>query len=109
MLRFLTRMVIVLLMMGGIGEEVVHVFRHLFIEDNENQDYSMFDIIPSLTSGEENEFLTRLPDQDEIKRVVFQLDRSSVAGLDGFSGLFFSRLLGHCLSRCHQCCQGLFL
>ncbi|XP_049394714.1 uncharacterized protein LOC125859004 [Solanum stenotomum] len=72
-----------------IGEEAITIFQQQFMETNINQDYSMLDYIPLLISGEDNNAMIKLPDMEEVKMVVFQLDGNSAAGPDGFSGLFF--------------------
>lgn len=49
----------------------------------------MLDIIPKLVTLEENEEMIKLPDQEEVKQAFFALNGESIAGPDGFIGLFF--------------------
>lgn len=49
----------------------------------------MLEVVPTLIDTEENEQMDLLPEEDEVKNVVFLLNGTSVAGLDSFTGLFF--------------------
>ncbi|KAH0696110.1 hypothetical protein KY290_013471 [Solanum tuberosum] len=71
------------------GEEAVNYFSEQFKEENITIYFSMLDLIEKSITEEENEEMVRLPEQDEVKRVVFELNGSSAHGHDGFSGLFF--------------------
>lgn len=51
----------------------------------------MLDILPGLVSEEEKSCIGRLPERDEVKKVVFELNGDSVASSDGFSGMFFQK------------------
>lgn len=74
-----------------IGETAVDFYREQFEETNDHADYAMLNVIPKLLSEEENDWLVRLPENDEVKKAVDELNRSSAAGPDGFSGLFFQK------------------
>ncbi|XP_049393529.1 uncharacterized protein LOC125857915 [Solanum stenotomum] len=76
---------------GQMGEEAVKVFQHQFQEESFERDFSMVENIPQLITSEENDRLTRLPDGKEVKRVVFQLDGTSAAGPNGYTGFFFQQ------------------
>lgn len=45
--------------------------------------------ISKLILEEDTGFLEDLPSMDEVRAIVFSMDRNSVAGLDGFMGKFF--------------------
>lgn len=49
----------------------------------------MLEHIPALISKDDNTGMTRLPEKDEVKRIIFELSGTNVTGLDGFSGCFF--------------------
>ncbi|XP_059306203.1 uncharacterized protein LOC132057591 [Lycium ferocissimum] len=51
--------------------------------------FDMLDDIPSLITAEQNDALIELPDNDEVKKVVFGLNGENTSGPDGFSGHFF--------------------
>ncbi|KAK6796405.1 hypothetical protein RDI58_004106 [Solanum bulbocastanum] len=72
-----------------IGEEVVKVFKEKFIEDPREEDHSILEVIPKIITLEQNREMTRPPTEEEVKEVVFSLNKDSVCGPDGFSGEFF--------------------
>ena len=53
---------------------------------------SLLQNIPALVSQQQNGQLLWELTPEEVKNVVFQLDKRSVAGIDGFTGVFFT----HC-------------
>ncbi|XP_027102437.1 uncharacterized protein [Coffea arabica] len=53
-------------------------------------DHSLLDIIPSVVSEHDNEILQQLPTEDEIQRVVFQMNGDSYSGPATFTGSFFT-------------------
>lgn len=58
--------------------------------------------IPKLITDEENEKMIMLPTQEEVKKVVFELNGDSDCGPDGFSGLFFQscwKIIGEDITR----------
>ena len=50
----------------------------------------MLHLIPPMISGEDNRLLEAVPSIEEVHRVVMLMDRVSAAGLDGFTGKFFT-------------------
>ena len=52
-------------------------------------DYAQIYKIPKSISDNENEEMSRLLDQDEVKKVVFALNGSIACGPYGFTGHFF--------------------
>ncbi|EOY02236.1 Uncharacterized protein TCM_011923 [Theobroma cacao] len=75
-----------------IQNSAVQYFQNLLTA--EQCDFSRFDpsLIPRTISITDNEFLCAAPSLKEIKEVVFNIDKDSVAGPDGFSSLFYQ----HC-------------
>ncbi|GAA0175873.1 hypothetical protein LIER_28969 [Lithospermum erythrorhizon] len=67
----------------------VNFFKDLFIEDTISEEVELLDCIPSLVSSSENEMFMAVPALEEVRRVVFSLNKDSVAGPDGFNGHFF--------------------
>ncbi|KAH0638863.1 hypothetical protein KY285_035449 [Solanum tuberosum] len=55
----------------NIGEEAVDVFKDQFQETQETTDYSMLQSIPRLITDEQNVEMERLPEKNEVKKVVF--------------------------------------
>lgn len=47
------------------------------------------DVIPTLISDYTNNLLTLVPSQEEIKKAVFELNKDSAPGPDGFGAIFF--------------------
>lgn len=47
--------------------------------------------IPNLITVEDNDMLTKLPDEKEIREDVFNMNADSSAGPDGYNGKFFSK------------------
>lgn len=74
-----------------IKETSMTYFTNQFQEDTFNQDISMLDCIPKLVTDEENENMTKLIKQDEVKQVIHELNGNSVTGPDNFFGLFFQK------------------
>ncbi|KAH0672992.1 hypothetical protein KY284_024079 [Solanum tuberosum] len=73
----------------GKRQPTVYYFSEQFKADETSQDYSMQKHTPKMITEEENEEMIKLPTQEEIKRVVFELNGESVSGPDDFSDLFF--------------------
>ncbi|GAA0160574.1 reverse transcriptase [Lithospermum erythrorhizon] len=67
----------------------VNFFQSLFTQDTAAGDVELIDCIPPMVSDEDNEQLLSIPNLEEVKQVVFSLNKESVAGPDGFNGHFF--------------------
>lgn len=72
-----------------IAEEAVNFFQRQFSQDNPNVDFQMLDELPKVISSEKNEEMNRVPDIQEKKNGVMELNRDSTGGLDGMSGELF--------------------
>ncbi|GAA0186747.1 hypothetical protein LIER_34035 [Lithospermum erythrorhizon] len=73
-----------------IAESASNFFMKAFTGDS--SEVNMEDLqnfIPSLVTQEHNDLLMAKPSMQEVKNTVFSLDKSSVAGPDGFNGFFF--------------------
>lgn len=71
-------------------------YRLQFQDTNNIQNFNMLEHIPTLSTKEENNRMSSLPDLEEVKKTVEELNGNKVAGPDGFSGLFFQKCRGHC-------------
>ena len=75
-----------------IANHVLNFCKNLFSEElTPPLDFSLIvDVIPSMVTAPNNEFLIKMPCSDEIRGVVFDMDHSSALGLDGSIGFFLS-------------------
>ncbi|GAA0157176.1 hypothetical protein LIER_38412 [Lithospermum erythrorhizon] len=78
----------------AIQESGVKYFKSLFTADSAAVEEEMIDCIPSLVTPEDNAKLMVEPEMEEIRQVVFSLNKDSVGGPDGFNGHFFHRFWG---------------
>lgn len=74
-----------------IGEAAVQYYQHQFQEDRNNQNFAMLKHIPRLLTKEDNTKMEKLPDKEEVKSAVFELNGSSIASPDGFTGMIFQK------------------
>ncbi|GAA0144869.1 reverse transcriptase [Lithospermum erythrorhizon] len=72
-----------------IEESGVKYFRSLFSGDSASNDEEMIDCIPLLVSNEDNVHIMLEPTMEELRQIVFSLNKDSVGGPDGFNGHFF--------------------
>lgn len=73
----------------NIGAAAVEYFENHFREDSSTVNYDMLQVIPHMITSEQNNEMTMIPGCDEVKKVVFGLNKDSTSGSDGFSGHFF--------------------
>ncbi|KAL9660055.1 hypothetical protein QQ045_024865 [Rhodiola kirilowii] len=72
-----------------IGNDSVRYFQNLF-GDFPNTDTDMVtDVMQLRISSDQNSNLTRIPEEEEVKKVVFCTNPASSPGTDGFTGKFF--------------------
>ncbi|XP_043703245.1 uncharacterized protein LOC122653468 [Telopea speciosissima] len=74
---------------NAIGDHMVAHFESFFKGGASIRDEELLAVIPSVVSNMDNDMLTSIPSQEEIKAAVFDLDPSSAPGPDGFSDTFF--------------------
>lgn len=78
-----------------IGPIAVSHFSNLFtshaVNNRDEHINSFVSIIPSLISTCQNEYLTRVPDWEEIYSTIFKMDPDSAPGPDGYNGHFFRK------------------
>lgn len=76
-----------------IADHIVNFYSQLFtveFDDEPPPDFtSMNGLINSRVRDEDVAMLTSIPSQDEVKAIVFAMDRESVPDLDGFGGIFY--------------------
>uniref|UniRef100_M1AL69 RNA-directed DNA polymerase (Reverse transcriptase); Ribonuclease H n=1 Tax=Solanum tuberosum TaxID=4113 RepID=M1AL69_SOLTU len=72
-----------------IGQAALEFFGEQFRENDYVDDYAMLDHIPRCITEEENDAMCSLPTNEEVKKVVFELEGSSACGPDGFTGHFY--------------------
>ncbi|XP_019155176.1 PREDICTED: uncharacterized protein LOC109152048 [Ipomoea nil] len=73
----------------GIANQAVSFFEHMFTAEIGGFDLARLDCVPCLVTEEDNELLTAMPEVEEVKAVVMQMNSTSAAGPDGFSGAFY--------------------
>lgn len=49
----------------------------------------MLDHIPNIISDSDNESIAKLPEKEEVKKIVFEFSGNSIAGPDGYTWSFF--------------------
>jgi hypothetical protein len=73
-----------------IAEHVISYYNHLFCTNTVLQESLLAEeVIPNLVTPDINSVMTMLPSSDEIKAVVFGLNKDSAPGPDGFGAFFF--------------------
>lgn len=63
-------------------------FKAIFASNNPVWDESLSDLISPCISDEDNEILTRVPMEEEIKKAVFNIDFHKAPALDGYTAFF---------------------
>ncbi|XP_027122139.1 uncharacterized protein [Coffea arabica] len=75
---------------NGIATDSIEYFSNLFSSDTSSNLDGLLGLIPSLVSREDTMILEEVPTLEEVRRVVFATDGESAAGLDSFTGKFFT-------------------
>ncbi|XP_019427157.1 PREDICTED: uncharacterized protein LOC109335477 [Lupinus angustifolius] len=77
----------------------VDYFTNLYASENEIHPSSLISqVIPQLVSEDDNNMLSSIPLNDEIRNAVFAMNGEGAPGLDGFGGCFFQEfwdIIGH--------------
>ncbi|XP_075099299.1 uncharacterized protein LOC142176126 [Nicotiana tabacum] len=71
------------------AEEAVRVFQAQFHEDSIPTTFGIMYNVPKMVEMRHNEELIKQPTIEEVKKVVFGLNRESAGGPDSFNGCFF--------------------
>ncbi|KAL2479297.1 Uncharacterized protein Adt_32263 [Abeliophyllum distichum] len=71
-----------------IQKSAVDYFQNVLTKEPIEDSSELVESIPNLITLKDNNFLNGLPSIEEVKEVVFSLNKDSVAGPDGYSGLF---------------------
>ncbi|XP_059306523.1 uncharacterized protein LOC132057966 [Lycium ferocissimum] len=71
-----------------ISKAVVQHFENIFKSDEPTQIQGL-ECIDRLITEEDNDMLTAIPNEEEIKNVVFAMDPNSCPGPDGYGGVFY--------------------
>lgn len=74
---------------SNIHSSAVNYFEQILISPFSPSDTPSFSNIPQLVTDEMNEFLCRMPDEQEVKKAVDALNKDASAGLDGYTASFF--------------------
>lgn len=74
----------------NIQNETVAYFHNLYKLDNPRLRVKLMGVIPRLVTDEENERLISMPEESEIKNVIFSMPNSKTPRPDGFSASFFN-------------------
>ncbi|KAL9681132.1 hypothetical protein QQ045_012913 [Rhodiola kirilowii] len=72
-----------------IGAHAVNYFQRLFGGFSSNVAEMVEDLIQPIISPSQNAYLTRLPEEEEIKAAVSSMDPTSSPSPDGFTGKFY--------------------
>ncbi|XP_019430032.1 PREDICTED: uncharacterized protein LOC109337507 [Lupinus angustifolius] len=73
-----------------IASHVLNYYIDLFACPNNSTPNSLIqEVVPSLVHEEENQNLTKMPDDDEIRTAVFALNGDGAPGPDGYGGCFY--------------------
>ncbi|GAA0155153.1 hypothetical protein LIER_43309 [Lithospermum erythrorhizon] len=77
------------------SESAVKYFTNAFSEEMDNE-YAepLVDCIPHLVTAQQNKDLMAIPSLQEVKDVVFGMDKNSAAGPDDFNVTFFQHFWG---------------
>lgn len=72
-----------------IGKEAIEIYGKQFRDKGYSGDYAMIQHIPKLITTNKNEEMEKLPDEEEVRQVVFAINKNSASGSDGFVGAFY--------------------
>ncbi|VFQ80608.1 unnamed protein product [Cuscuta campestris] len=92
-----------------IGESAVHHFTSLFSENKTSDPTNILSLIPTNITEEDNLFMRKLPDLEEIKGAVWSLNEDAAGGPDGFNGRFFRGCWDFIQHDLLQACQEFFI
>ncbi|XP_060210954.1 uncharacterized protein LOC132637966 [Lycium barbarum] len=71
----------------------VEFYQNLFAQGNFNIDRTILDPLPTSVCQEDNEMLMTIPTLNEVREAAFDINPNRPPGPDGFSSLFFKKLI----------------
>ncbi|XP_060198172.1 uncharacterized protein LOC132627088 [Lycium barbarum] len=74
---------------NNVAKAAVKYYKKQFNLNLKNRNSSILDCIPEIITAQNNDMLTRLPNEEEIKQAVFSMSKESSTGPDGYNGMFF--------------------
>ncbi|XP_026447002.1 uncharacterized protein LOC113347531 [Papaver somniferum] len=72
-----------------IAEALLIIFKKKIEFQPVNEAEKLLDVIPKIINEDDQQILDAIPEEEEIKVVVFEMDPESAPGPDGFYGIFF--------------------
>ncbi|VFQ76999.1 unnamed protein product [Cuscuta campestris] len=72
-----------------IKNEAVEYFKNVFSSITLVDDQEILRHIPTLITTEDNNSMTLIPKEEEIKKAVWELNPNAASGPDGYNGVFF--------------------
>lgn len=70
-------------------DEAINFYQKQFTQERDVCSFALLDHISELISDEDNEMLGAMPNDEEIKKVVFSLNSNSAGGPNGLTGRFY--------------------
>lgn len=78
-----------------IREEAIKIFQDQFTESNNNNNFEYLNMLPVVLNEKDREQMERWPEDNEIREVVFDLNKDSVSRARWLFRGFLSNLLGY--------------
>ncbi|VFQ95836.1 unnamed protein product, partial [Cuscuta campestris] len=72
-----------------IATHAINFFSKLYKEDSVSDDSHIFNFIPKIINEEDNKLICTLPQGEEVRRAIWDLNEHSASGPDGYNGVFF--------------------
>ncbi|VFQ70955.1 unnamed protein product, partial [Cuscuta campestris] len=92
-----------------IGNLAVEHFTNLFADHAISNPESITTYIPTTITEQDNNFMRRLPEVEEVKEAIWSLNPDAAAGPDGFKGRFFKECWNIIKVDLLRACQEFFL
>ncbi|XP_019241816.1 PREDICTED: uncharacterized protein LOC109221832 [Nicotiana attenuata] len=73
----------------SIKKAAINHYEKLFNLPKKDHNMDIIDCIPKIVTEEDNDYLTRMPTEEEIREAIFNISTDSAAGPDGFNGAFY--------------------
>lgn len=72
-----------------LAKAAIKHFKNVFNMEQPTTNQSLMNYIPSLVNVEDNEYLIKIPDEEEIREAIFSMSSTSASWPDGYNGKFF--------------------